>query len=94
MYRKVSEIWMEEFNAINSSYHINKFILEDAHSCIYELKDGRVMLIDTQDNTMTQLGQINDVIEWIKETLIECGNEGLSDEEHELLDMIKEERGN
>ena len=52
------------------------------------------MLIDTQDNTMTQLGQINDVIEWIKETLIECGNEGLSDEEHELLDMIKEERGN
>ena len=45
MYRKVSEIWMEEFNAINSSYHINKFILEDAHSCIYELKDGRELRI-------------------------------------------------
>ena len=72
---------------------INKYA-EMADYNVYELKDGRVMLIDTQDNTMTQLGQINDVIEWIEETLIEYGNEGLSDEEHELLDMIKEERGN
>lgn len=45
MYRKISEIWMEEFNAISSSYQINKFILEDAHSCIYELKDGRELRI-------------------------------------------------
>lgn len=72
---------------------INKYA-EMADYNVYELKDGRVMLIDTQDNTMTQLGEINDVIEWIKETLIECGNEELSDEDHELLDMIKEERGN
>ena len=36
---------MEEFNAISSSYQINKFILEDAHSCIYELKDGRELRI-------------------------------------------------
>lgn len=45
MYRKISEIWMEKFNEINSSYHINKFILEDAHSCIYELEDGRELRI-------------------------------------------------
>lgn len=45
MYRRISEIWMEEFNQIYSSYHINRYLLEDAHSCIYELEDGRELRI-------------------------------------------------
>lgn len=45
MYRRISEIWMEEFNRINSSYQIKNYLLEDAHSCIYELVDGRELRI-------------------------------------------------
>lgn len=36
---------MENFNVSKTSYHINKYILEDAHSCIYELDDGRELRI-------------------------------------------------
>lgn len=50
MRKKLSNIWMESFNEIHSEHPIVSFLLEDAVSCTYLLRDGKELRITVNPN--------------------------------------------
>ena len=50
MRKKLSDIWMESFNERHTDYLVVSFLLEDAVSCTYLLKDGRELRIIVNQN--------------------------------------------